>query len=85
VAGPNGDVVAAHQHVTNEAFTFDVQSPKLWSPDSPTLYSITITMGDDEIKSYTGFRTISSGVVNGIKRPLLNGEFVFIFGPLDQG
>jgi beta-galactosidase/beta-glucuronidase len=42
-------------------------------------------MEDDEVKSYTGFRTISTGVVNGIKRPLLNGEFVFLFGPLDQG
>ncbi|KAK4660367.1 hypothetical protein QC762_0018310 [Podospora pseudocomata] len=42
-------------------------------------------MGDDLIESYTGFRTISTGVVNGIKRPLLNGKFVYLFGPLDQG
>ena len=42
-------------------------------------------MGIDTIASYTGFRTISKGVVDGIVRPLLNGEFVFIFGTLDQG
>ncbi len=37
------------------------------------------------IQSYTGFRTISRGVINGIQRPLLNGEFEFIWSPLDQG
>lgn len=85
VAGPNGDQIAFHQHVSNQAFNFTVPSPKLWSPNSPALYNITIKMGSDEVKSYTGFRTISSGVVNGIKRPLLNGELIFPFGPLDQG
>lgn len=81
----DGHVVATHQHVSNKAFTFNVPSPKLWSPDSPTLYNITVKMGSDRVQSYTGFRTISSGVVNGVKRPLLNGEFIFMFGPLDQG
>ncbi|KXX75840.1 Beta-galactosidase [Madurella mycetomatis] len=80
-----GDVVASHQSVSNKPFTFKVDSPKLWSPDSPTLYNITVKMGSDEIQSYTGFRTVSRGVIKGIERPLLNGEFVFWFGPLDQG
>ncbi|KAK4236413.1 glycoside hydrolase [Achaetomium macrosporum] len=85
VEDPQGDRVALHQHASDEEFTFTIPSPKLWSPDSPTLYNITVAMGSDEVKSYTGFRTISTGVVNGIKRPLLNGEFTFLFGPLDQG
>ena len=42
-------------------------------------------MGSDEVSSYTGFRTISKGKVDGIVRPLLNGEFIFQFGTLDQG
>ena len=42
-------------------------------------------MGKDEITSYTGFRTVSKERVNGVTRPLLNGEFVFLFGTLDQG
>ena len=42
-------------------------------------------MGSDKFTSYTGFRTISRGVVDGIQRPLLNGEFIFFFGTLDQG
>jgi hypothetical protein len=44
-----------------------------------------VVLGDDTVTSYTGFRTISKGEVNGVQRPLLNGEFVFIFGTLDQG
>lgn len=35
--------------------------------------------------SYTGFRTVSVGEVNGIQRPLINGKFFFHFGTLDQG
>lgn len=65
--------------------TFTVDSPDLWTPDTPTLYNITIKMGSDTIESYTGFRTISKGEVNGVQRPLLNGKFVFPFGTLDQG
>jgi hypothetical protein len=46
---------------------------------------VTVTLGDDVVSSYTAFRTVSRGEVNGIQRPLLNGEFVFQFGTLDQG
>lgn len=60
-------------------------SPKLWTPNDPYLYNITVTMGDDEVASYTGFRTLSTGMVDGVQRPLLNGEFVFLMGTLDQG
>lgn len=42
-------------------------------------------LGNDKVQSYTGFRTISKGEVDGVVRPLLNGEFVFMFGTLDQG
>ncbi|KAF2278897.1 putative hydrolase [Westerdykella ornata] len=70
---------------TGSTLTFNVDSPKLWSPDSPNLYDMEIKYGNDTIKSYIGFRTISRGVVEGVERPLLNGEFVFQFGTLDQG
>lgn len=42
-------------------------------------------MGDEEVHSYVGFRTIAKGKVDGVVRPLLNGEFIFMFGTLDQG
>ncbi|KAJ5746462.1 hypothetical protein N7520_011644 [Penicillium odoratum] len=82
----DGDkVVATHRGPANQPFQFNVDSPKLWSPSSPHLYDITIKLGKEQVQSYTGFRTISKGTVNGVVRPLLNGEFVFMFGTLDQG
>ncbi|KAM7213526.1 beta-galactosidase [Rhypophila decipiens] len=80
-----GNMVLTHNAVSNQKGTAKVASPKLWTPDSPNLYTIKIKMGEDEVTSYTGFRTISSGTVKGVKRPLLNGQFVFQFGTLDQG
>ncbi len=80
-----GVIIDSYDGVSNTPFQFRIDSPKLWSPDSPSLYNLTVTMGDDTISSYTGFRTISSGRVEGILRPLLNGKFVFQFGTLDQG
>lgn len=83
---PNStDVKATAKGTTNSAFQFTVDSPDLWSPTSPTLYNVTVKVGGDTIQSYTGFRTVSRGIVDGIERPLLNGEFVFWFGTLDQG
>ncbi|KAJ6036508.1 Glycoside hydrolase family 2 N-terminal [Penicillium herquei] len=82
----DGDhVVATHRGPTNQPFQFKVNSPSLWSPDSPKLYNITVTLGKDKVQSYTGFRTIAKGTVDGVVRPLLNGEFIFMFGTLDQG
>ncbi|EUC44022.1 glycoside hydrolase family 2 protein [Bipolaris oryzae ATCC 44560] len=79
------DVKAEATGTSGSPFTFVVDSPELWTPDSPTLYNITIKMGSDTVQSYTGFRTISRGVIGGAQRPLLNGKFVFPFGTLDQG
>ncbi|TKA68257.1 hypothetical protein B0A49_08019 [Cryomyces minteri] len=78
-------VVAFHNGTSDAAFQFSVPSPSLWSPDSPTLYDVTVSMGGDVISSYTGFRTFSKGTVNGVVRPLVNGKFTFVFGTLDQG
>jgi len=79
------NVKATATGTTNSAFQFTVDSPNLWSPSSPTLYNVTVKVGSDTIQSYTGFRTVSRGIIEGIERPLLNGEFVFWFGTLDQG
>jgi hypothetical protein len=73
------------QGTTNQPFTVRLENPELWSPESPTLYNVTVKLGVDTVSTYMGFRTISQGVVNDVKRPLLNGKFVFQFSTLDQG
>ncbi|MDQ8199409.1 glycoside hydrolase family 2 TIM barrel-domain containing protein [Pelagicoccus enzymogenes] len=64
----------------------NIPDPQLWSPDSPTLYDITIQLGNDIVESYTGLRetTVVEGE-DGHLRLALNGEIVFHWGTLDQG
>ncbi|KAF7596953.1 hypothetical protein BBP40_011319 [Aspergillus hancockii] len=77
--------VGSGEGTSDESFVFTVDDVDLWWPESPKLYNVTVTMGDDKVHSYVGFRTISKGKVEGVVRPLLNDEFVFMFGTLDQG
>lgn len=58
-----------------------------WSPENPKLYDVVITNDSgDEIKSYFGFRSFSTGVdKKGKQRLLLNGKPYFFTGILDQG
>ncbi len=62
-----------------------------WTPDDPALHEIEVTLTEngevvDRVKSYVAMRTISLGKDDkGVNRLLLNGKFVFQYGPLDQG
>uniref|UniRef100_A0A2D3V8N4 Probable hydrolase n=1 Tax=Ramularia collo-cygni TaxID=112498 RepID=A0A2D3V8N4_9PEZI len=78
-------VVSTQNGTCGNTFSFKIDSPKLWSPDSPNLYDVMIKVGQDEITSYTGFRSISREAVNGVQRIMFNGEAIFPFGTLDQG
>lgn len=68
-----------------------ISDPKLWSPDSPFLYDMQVSLVRkgkeiDKVKSYFAMRKSSIGYDDkGIKRMLLNNKFVFQYGPLDQG
>jgi beta-galactosidase/beta-glucuronidase len=69
---------------TAAAISVTIPSPKLWSPDTPFLYNMTIIMGKDSVTSYFGMRTFKLGMAAGANRPLLNDKFVFANGWLDQ-
>ena len=59
---------------------------ELWSPESPKLYDVKITAGDDTVCSYFGVRSFAVGKdQNGTPRLLLNGKPYFLNGVLDQG
>lgn len=85
VLGADGRVLASARGTAGAAIALQVPGVAPWSPESPTLYNLTVAMGDDEVSSYTGFRTVGRGEVDGVQRPMLNGEFVFKFATLDQG
>lgn len=83
--------VAQASSANGHYFYLPIKNPKLWSPDDPFLYDLTISIADakgnllDEVKSYFGMRDIKLGKVNGTIRPLINGKFVMQLGLLDQG
>ncbi|MFI5837206.1 AbfB domain-containing protein [Micromonospora sp. NPDC051300] len=72
-------------------FKVPVPNARRWSPDDPFLYNLRVTLRNaaggqvDRTTHYFGMREISTGVVNGVLRPKLNGQFVFQTGTLDQG
>ncbi len=74
----------------NLSFELSIPKPKLWSPSSPFLYDVKIRIKDslntvDEVSGYFGMRKISLKTEKGVPRLAINNQFVFQFGPLDQG
>ncbi len=75
----------------NQYLTLKIENPLLWSPENPFLYDITVELKDgnkivDKVTSFAGIREVSLGkTADGFTRILLNNEFVFQNGPLDQG
>jgi beta-galactosidase/beta-glucuronidase len=68
-----------------------IPDPELWTPDNPFLYDLDITLTRnnkviDEVYSYAGIRKISLGkTADGYTRILLNNNFIWQSGTLDQG
>ncbi len=90
VASDGTNVFASVVGQPGASFALPIPDPNLWSPTNPFLYDLTVTLSNgagqvESVTSYFGMRKISVGVVDGYERMLLNNEFVFEFGPLDQG
>jgi hypothetical protein len=75
----------------NKPFEIPLHNLKLWSPDSPFLYGLSVLLKKDAqtvdaVDSYFGMRKVSVGKdKKDVTRLLLNNKFVFQVGPLDQG
>ncbi len=75
-----------------QAVVLKIPKPRLWSPTTPYLYDLRVTVRDpqarvvDSVDSYFGMRKIAVARDSaGINRLFLNNEPLFMLGPLDQG
>ncbi len=86
-----GKKIAESTGNAGSTINLKVDNPVLWSPENPYLYDLKFELKKgkkviDRITSYTGFRKISLGKTDdGFTRIMLNNEFVWQNGPLDQG
>ncbi|MEO7214562.1 MAG: sugar-binding domain-containing protein [Mucilaginibacter sp.] len=84
-------VVSEIQGVAGTSFYIPIPNVKTWSPDTPFLYDLKLTLQDkngivtDQVISYFGMRDVKLGKVGGVVRPLINNQFVMQVGLLDQG
>ncbi len=91
VATADGKRVATALAPVGNPIALMIDEPRLWSPDSPFLYDVEITLQRDgntldEVTSYFGMRKIALGKdPDGVSRLFLNNEPLFQIGPLDQG
>ena len=86
-----GVLIGSGESASEKPVILRLKDPKLWSPDSPYLYDLKISLTKngrtvDEVNSYFGMRKISMARdAAGFMRIQLNNKTIFQFGPLDQG
>ncbi len=90
VARKGDTVVGSISGLPGQEMILSVTNPILWCPTNPFLYDLSITLAKgkskvDSVESYFGMRKISLAKVDGFLKILLNNQFVFQMGPLDQG
>ena len=88
----DGDkVLSVSKANATEALEIPISNQKLWSPESPFLYRMTVKLISDgkevdQVESYFAMRKIAKKRdAHGIVRMQLNNKDYFQFGPLDQG
>lgn len=70
----------------NDDVHLHIDNMRLWSPEDPYLYPITIEVGEDKVESYFAMRKYSiMKDENNIPRLALNNKPLFMNGVLDQG
>ena len=85
------DPVATATGIVGQTIELAVPDAHPWSPADPFLYGLKVVVGDveresDSLDSYFGMRDITIGkTAQGKMRLMLNGSFLFQYGPLDQG
>jgi beta-galactosidase/beta-glucuronidase len=84
-------VVGKAEGRTGRPIVVTIAEPKLWTPDAPHLYDLTVSLvrdgkAVDTVASYAGLRKVEiRRDANQVLRLFLNNEPLFQYGPLDQG
>lgn len=85
-ANADGQEAALDSPLHRVRITAQVPNARLWSPDDPVLYDLTVRFGTDVVHSYTAFRTAEvRRASDGAFRFFLNGKPLLLRGVLDQG
>ncbi|MGH8022165.1 MAG: glycoside hydrolase family 2 protein, partial [Limisphaerales bacterium] len=91
VALADGKEAGSVTGLPNSELVLNLPNARLWSPDSPFLYGLKVTLKDgsnvlDSVRSYFGMRKIALRKDDtGTVRIALNNHFIFQLGTLDQG
>ena len=86
--GSDGKVMSA---LAGTEIEIPVPDAHLWTPDDPYLYDLEVSLVQngkilDRVKSYCAMRQVGVKTdKDGILRMTLNGNPIFMYGPLDQG
>jgi len=86
-----GKPIASAKGAPGNTLRLSVPEPRLWSPESPFLYDLEVTLTRDgkvidRVASYAAMRKIGTARdAHGILRMTLNDKPLFQYGPLDQG
>lgn len=85
ISNSAGQEVAQASGESGTELTIQIPNPVLWAPLKPYLYDCSIVLDSgDAATAYFGLRTVGMGLIDGVQRPLINGEFVYLNGWLDQ-
>lgn len=78
VSSADKNVLVKGKNEQLATFTFQVPDAKLWSPESPFLYTLNLSTGADQVTTRFGMREFRFDTST--KRAYLNGKMIFLRG-----
>jgi hypothetical protein len=89
-ASANGVKVASATGAPGAVLLLPIHNPTLWSPNQPFLYDLKVSVTKsgtvvDTVGSYFGMRKVQVATSGGFQKILLNNQFAYEMGVLDQG
>ena len=83
IHAPEGDITTVLN--AGRETEIAIPRPRLWCPEDPFLYPMTVETAEEQVRSRFALRTVGIREMNGHGRICLNDRPVFLNGVLDQG